>query len=131
MRNLDSKQHRRRALRRLGRRIAQLRSIKGWNQKELAKRIGRGINSVSRWENGTQEMGVVDACLLADELGATLADLLLDPVSGVSAEPPPTPLRTALLDEGLDLLDRSRRLLHKEGIELLEEARKVLQRLRP
>lgn len=131
----DSQQPRRRALRRLGRRVAELRTARGWNQKEFAQRIGRSINSLSRWENGTHQIGVLDALLVARELGTTLPELLGEPsATWASAGAEPVLLKRAQIDrlaEGIDLLQRSRRMLQKEGIDLLDEARRLLGELLP
>lgn len=38
-----------------GDRLARLRRAMGWNQKELAARIGEKPNQISKWERGTYE----------------------------------------------------------------------------
>lgn len=78
-------------------------------------------------------MGLLEAWAIARELGTTIADLLGEPGAAEAAAPPPSASRAQLdrLAEGLDLLQRSRRMLQKEGIDLLDEARRLLGELLP
>ena len=65
------------ALRQVGRRLAAAREAKGLTQDDLSRAIGRAVNSISRWENGTQEMGVLDAVAACKALQTPVASLLL------------------------------------------------------
>lgn len=62
----------------LGLRLAALRRALHMSQKDLADQIGRSVNSVSRWENGTQEMGIGDAVAIAKLFGVTVTALVHD-----------------------------------------------------
>ena len=74
--NDEAAAERRPGLRELGRRLSTMRQARGLTQAELAKRIGCSTNSVSRWENASQEMGVLDAAAIADVLDSTVQDLV-------------------------------------------------------
>lgn len=71
-------------LERIGRKVAEVRTARGLNQRQLAAAVGRATNSVSRWELGAQEMGVLDAMAIARECGVTLQQLV-DPLPDVPA----------------------------------------------
>lgn len=57
-------------------RIAELRTEKGWSQDELAQQIGVHFRSVGRWERGEAMPGAEDILNLAQAFGVT-ADYLL------------------------------------------------------
>jgi len=60
----------------LGDRIARLRRTKGWNQKELAERLGVRSNQVSKFERGTYQPKPGILGPLAETLGTTVDFLL-------------------------------------------------------
>lgn len=66
----------------IGRRVAEARERLGWSQKQLAAHIDRAVNSVSRWETGSQQMGILDALAIAAALKVPVQQLL-DPMPGV------------------------------------------------
>lgn len=55
-------------------RIARLKS--GLSQREVAERLNVNINTVSRWENGTQKIQIDSLVMLADLYNSS-ADYLL------------------------------------------------------
>ena len=55
-------------------RIARLKS--GLSQREVAERLNVNINTVSRWENGTQKIQIDNLVMLADLYNSS-ADYLL------------------------------------------------------
>lgn len=54
------------------------RVAKGWNQEDLAERLGVAQPTVQRWENGKREPKFADIERLASELGVAVADLFAD-----------------------------------------------------
>jgi transcriptional regulator with XRE-family HTH domain len=75
---------RKKTLRCIGERIAALRRSRGWSQPQLAAQLGRAVNSLSRWETGAQELGVLDALSLAAAFGVRVQDLL-EPAPSIAA----------------------------------------------
>lgn len=76
-------------LRRLGRTIEGLRNARGWTQEQLAERLARDKNTVSRWENGRTSISAYDLVLLANTLGAQVAgglppEWLVEPTDSVT-----------------------------------------------
>jgi transcriptional regulator with XRE-family HTH domain len=61
---------------RFGERLSRLRRAKGWNQKELAMRVGIKASQVSKYERGTYEPRLSVLSRFAEVL-ATSADFLL------------------------------------------------------
>lgn len=61
---------------RLGDRIASLRKRKGWNQAELAERIGVRANQISKYEQGAYQPKPAVLGPLAEALGTTVDFLL-------------------------------------------------------
>lgn len=49
----------------IGRRIRSLRDERGWNAAELAKRMGVDPGTISRWENGKQQLTLENAAALS------------------------------------------------------------------
>jgi len=60
----------------LGSRLARLRRAKGWNQSELAARVGVTSNQISKFERETGKPGLETLSKLAEAL-ATTTDFLL------------------------------------------------------
>jgi transcriptional regulator with XRE-family HTH domain len=58
-----------------------LREKAGFNQQELADRLGVDQASVSRWENGISEPGISMARPLAAALGVSIESLMPEPKS--------------------------------------------------
>jgi len=71
-------------LREIGERIATMRRARSWSQPQLASAIGRAVNSVSRWETGAQELGVLDALALAAAFGVRVQEML-EPAPSIAA----------------------------------------------
>lgn len=61
----------------MGKRIAVYRKRRGWSQTELAKRLGCRQATVSEWENGLHEIGVLDIVKISRALRVSLAELVL------------------------------------------------------
>lgn len=57
------------------RNVRLLRNRKGWSQRELAERIGVHRHTILRVEAGRHETSFPEACLMADALGASIADM--------------------------------------------------------
>lgn len=67
---------------RFGQAVHEQRTLKGWSQREFAERLtDAGIavdaSAVSRIENGTRALRLVEAVVIADVLGQSLQTLLL------------------------------------------------------
>jgi transcriptional regulator with XRE-family HTH domain len=75
------------ALLEVGRRVRERREFVGLSQKALALLVGCQENSVSRWETGKQQMGIVDMLAVAKHLG-TSVQALMDPSSDPTAVRP-------------------------------------------
>lgn len=96
----------------LGSRIVHRRRARGWNQKELARRLSIRSSRLSRMERGKVEPKLSEIVRLRSVLGGTLDELLFDP------EPSASPLFNLLRDleqsasaEELDSLFTTLRLL--------------------
>lgn len=74
-------------LRNLGLQIVKLRKGRGWNQGDLAKRLGVNRSNVGKWERGLSAPSLEDLTVLATLLGVTLDEL----VHGQGATPSPLP----------------------------------------
>lgn len=83
---------------RLGDRIARLRRAKGWNQKELAERIGSRGTQISKYERGTYVPRADILSRLGDSLGVSTDYLLSGRKSG-------EPRRDLRLRERLEALE--------------------------
>lgn len=71
----------------LGQRIGQLRTAHGWNQVELAKRLGVAKQTISNWENGNIQPSIDMLIRLAKLFGVTTDYLLgLDSIPRLSIE---------------------------------------------
>ncbi|HXX68096.1 MAG TPA: helix-turn-helix transcriptional regulator [Polyangiaceae bacterium] len=87
MRRLDPE----RALKDVGRRVAELRRARGWTQEAFAERIGLQANNLQRIELGMQNLTVRSLVRLANGLGVALGALFEAPASRiVRAGRPPT-----------------------------------------
>ncbi len=65
------------------RRLAAMRAEKGWSQQELADASGLNVNSIARYENGSNLPGLEAICNLATALNCSLDVLTgLVPISG-------------------------------------------------
>jgi transcriptional regulator with XRE-family HTH domain len=60
---------------RLGARVRDLRSQKGWSQEELAERAGLHRNYLGGVERGERNIGLDNVVALADAFGVPVADL--------------------------------------------------------
>lgn len=83
---------------RLGDRISRLRRAKGWNQRELAERIGTRSTQISKYERGTYVPRADVLSRLGDSLGVS-TDYLL------SGRAPGEPRRDLRLRERLEALE--------------------------
>lgn len=102
---MDAKQQRE-----TGRRIRLLRDDLGWNQTDLAQRLGVGTSTVSGFERGASSIARV-ASKLAQALGTTtdyLYGLSDNPLPTEDELPPRDPLRDVILNE-FDQLDEAER----------------------
>lgn len=71
-------QHRRQRLATIvGANIAALRKMKGWNQIDLAERLGIGADSLSRMERGLVAPRFSRLELIANALGCSVAELFM------------------------------------------------------
>lgn len=71
----------------LGQRIGQLRTAHGWNQVELAKRLGVAKQTISNWENENIQPSIDMLIRLAKLFGVTTDYLLgLDAIPRLSIE---------------------------------------------
>jgi transcriptional regulator with XRE-family HTH domain len=70
-----------RALKDVGRRVAELRRDRGWTQEGFAERIGLQANNLQRIELGMQNLTVRSLVRLANGLGVGLASLFEPPAS--------------------------------------------------
>lgn len=59
----------------VGKRIRELRQREGWDQKELAKRVGVSRPTISKWERDESEPKLSQADKLADIFKVTLQSL--------------------------------------------------------
>lgn len=55
----------------LGRRICELRTVRGWSQVELARRLGVAKQTVSNWENENIQPSIEMLVRLAKLMGVT------------------------------------------------------------
>lgn len=94
----------------LGIRIAMLRISKGWNQAELAHRIGVSPSAVGMYEQGRREPSLGLLVRLSQEFGVTTDYLLMGESSyfDLSAVPDP-PSITVRTEALLRLLSRTTR----------------------
>ena len=60
----------------IGRRIAELRDVRGWSQEELAERLHVSRQTISNWERGKTLVDVQSLAALAAEAGCPLSELL-------------------------------------------------------
>jgi|GEM_PF-1849868 transcriptional regulator with XRE-family HTH domain len=65
----------------IGRRIAEIRSQKGWKQQDLADAIPVTWRQVARWEAGASNFTVASLQKLSNVLGCSLNDFLKKPKS--------------------------------------------------
>jgi transcriptional regulator with XRE-family HTH domain len=70
-------------LRRLGAVIRAARKARGWGQEELADRVGRDKNSISRWERGATSLSAYNLVQLWEALEIP-ADWLIEPTDSLS-----------------------------------------------
>ncbi len=63
-----------------GQRVHRERLARGWGQRELSLKAGVKRDTISRYESGAREPGIVYAMRVAVALGTTLDALLAEPV---------------------------------------------------
>lgn len=63
----------------IGANIAAYRKRAGWTQAGLAEKLNYSDKAVSKWERGESVPDVLTLMTLADKLGVTVNDLLIDP----------------------------------------------------
>lgn len=56
--------------------IREYRKKKGLSQKDFSEKLGLSQNSMSQYETGTREPGVVTLVQIAEELGITVDELI-------------------------------------------------------
>ena len=61
-----------------GKRVRHYREVRGWQQEDLALRIGKTKSNVSRIETGKQNVSVADIATIASALEIRVADLFGD-----------------------------------------------------
>lgn len=59
-----------------GRRLAELRRVKGWSQEKLALESGLARSYLGGVERGQRNIALMNICKLADTLGVTPAELM-------------------------------------------------------
>jgi len=91
----------------MGEKILNMRKARGWNQEELAERIGVTRQAVSRWEAGSAKPDADKIIAICDLFGVSADYLLRDRYSGegssLKAEKPPADAlgeKVRSLDEG-------------------------------
>ncbi len=62
----------------IGAGVASRRRARGWDQSDLARRVGVGGSAVSRWEAGTRLPSLGHLLALARAFGCRVGDLLPD-----------------------------------------------------
>ena len=65
--------------RQIGANIAAYRKREGWTQADLAEKLNYSDKAVSKWERGESVPDVLILAALAEQLGITVNDLLIDP----------------------------------------------------
>ena len=66
----------------MGEKILNMRKARGWNQEELAERIGVTRQAVSRWESGAAKPDADKIIAICDLFGVSADYLLRDQYSG-------------------------------------------------
>lgn len=84
--------------------IAELREARGMSRTKLAQKAGVSYGALTKWENGTNEINLAQAQLVAHALGVKISDLVYDA--------PPR-------DERFDEIARAYRSMDETGRELL------------
>jgi transcriptional regulator with XRE-family HTH domain len=80
-----------RVIYRVGRRVAELRRLKGWTQEKFAEKVGSTVQWVSRIEGGSVNMTIGTMVGLARVLDVEVTDLFVAP----APEPPRRPRKDA------------------------------------
>jgi transcriptional regulator with XRE-family HTH domain len=70
-----------RALRNLGRRVAELRISRGFTQEDLAERLDKDRRYVQEIEGGRQNITIRTAALVAQKLRVQVSELFLPPTT--------------------------------------------------
>lgn len=81
----------------MGDKILNLRKARGWNQEELAERIGVTRQAVSRWESGAAKPDADKIIAVCDLFGVSADYLLRDQYSGESSSNQPEQRPTNVL----------------------------------
>jgi transcriptional regulator with XRE-family HTH domain len=91
----------------LGRSVVEIRERRGWNQGELARRLGVPRGRLGKWERGLNEPSLEDLSALSETLEVPLEEL------GVGRRPdsPEEPISPAELMELVRLVGAMGRLL--------------------
>ena len=83
----------------MGEKILNMRKARGWNQEELAERVGVTRQAVSRWEAGSAKPDADKIIAICDLFGVSADYLLRDQYSGegraAQVEKPPVNVLTA------------------------------------
>jgi putative transcriptional regulator len=91
----------------LGRRVVEIRERRGWNQSELARRLGVPRGRLGKWERGVNEPSLEDLAALSETLEVPLAELGI----GRTPEGPEAALSPAEVMELVRLMGAMGRLL--------------------
>jgi transcriptional regulator with XRE-family HTH domain len=81
--------------RQFGERIRSLRELRSWQLEDLAERVGKSAPTISRIENGKQNLTMVDILLIAQALEIAPSALFGDGIGVGSGEPLHTAKRSA------------------------------------
>lgn len=105
---------------RIGARIAELRTLKGWSQDELGAKVGMSQSRLGNYEQGTRMIGPEEAVLLGDALGESPAHIfcLDDDMPALSK------IESKLIND-LRALPEEQRAAYAERIALLAAAYKT------
>ena len=102
--------------RQLGSRVRDLRTRKGWTQKELSRRLGMDPYRVSRLERGRSSPGLGELVRLRAVLGAGIDQLVFGEPAAQGQTAPPREVLQRLEQAGspdeVDVILRLLRLLH-------------------
>jgi hypothetical protein len=92
-------------LRRVGRRVAELRAASGLTQEALATALGIATKNLQRLEGGTQNLTLVSLAGVARQLGVDVLDLLRAPTDSPPRRAARTSWLSGLAELGVDVSD--------------------------
>jgi transcriptional regulator with XRE-family HTH domain len=95
---------------RLGLRIKALRTHKGLSQEEIAERVERSVDAISKIERGISLPGIDTLIRLSEPLGVTVPELLEPIWQEGTVDPVRADLELALMQLARSLDDRSLRI---------------------